>query len=171
MRRFGSRHHRAGRRLSGTTMTWSATGSPTSPSCRQDARLLVGAYFSHEYSVEAAALCNPSMVAHPDQSGLDTGQLRVAISLRQIGEGHLSSIGFATAVIGPGTRSRRRSVRPARRPASGSAPVTAATCSPPGSPRRTGTTRSPRPCSDRVAGGLRRRRFRARADATSRPTC
>ncbi|MDP9795288.1 putative GH43/DUF377 family glycosyl hydrolase [Catenuloplanes nepalensis] len=68
------------------------------------ARLLVGAYFSHEYAVEAAALCNPSMVAHPDQSGLDAGQLRVAISLRQIGEGHLSSIGFATAVLGPGGR-------------------------------------------------------------------
>jgi predicted GH43/DUF377 family glycosyl hydrolase len=68
------------------------------------ARTLVGAYFSHEYAVEAAALCNPSMVADPDQSGLDADQLRVAISLRQIGEGHLSSIGFVTAVLGPGTR-------------------------------------------------------------------
>jgi predicted GH43/DUF377 family glycosyl hydrolase len=67
-------------------------------------RLLVGAYFTHEYAVEAAALCNPSVVAHPDQSGLAEGQLRVAVSLRQIGEGHLSSIGFATAVLGPGTR-------------------------------------------------------------------
>jgi predicted GH43/DUF377 family glycosyl hydrolase len=67
-------------------------------------RLLVGAYFTHEYAVEAAALCNPSVVAHPDQSGLADGRLRVAVSLRQIGEGHLSSIGFATAVLGPGTR-------------------------------------------------------------------
>ncbi|MFF5173316.1 glycoside hydrolase family 130 protein [Micromonospora sp. NPDC000089] len=67
-------------------------------------RLLVGAFFSHEYAVEAAALCNPSMVAHPDQNGLAAGQLRVAVSLRQIGEGHLSSIGFATAVLGPGRR-------------------------------------------------------------------
>jgi predicted GH43/DUF377 family glycosyl hydrolase len=67
------------------------------------ARLLVGAYFSHEYAVEAAALCNPSMVAHPDQSGVDGGQLRVIVSLRQIGEGHLSSIGFVTAVLGPDT--------------------------------------------------------------------
>jgi predicted GH43/DUF377 family glycosyl hydrolase len=66
-------------------------------------RLLVGAYFTHEYAVEAAALCNPSMVEHPDQSGLAHGRLRVAVSLRQIGEGHLSSIGFATAVLGPGT--------------------------------------------------------------------
>jgi predicted GH43/DUF377 family glycosyl hydrolase len=67
-------------------------------------RVLVGAYFTHEYAVEAAALCNPSAVAHPDQSGLAAGQLRVAVSVRQIGEGHLSSIGFVTAVLGPGTR-------------------------------------------------------------------
>jgi predicted GH43/DUF377 family glycosyl hydrolase len=66
------------------------------------ARTLIGAYFSHEFSVEAAALCNPSMVPHPDQSDLDLGQLRAAISLRQIGEGHISSIGFCTAVLGPG---------------------------------------------------------------------
>jgi predicted GH43/DUF377 family glycosyl hydrolase len=65
------------------------------------ARLLVGAHFTHEYAVEAAALCNPSMVVHPDQSGLKPGQLRAAISLRQIGEGHISSIGFATAILEP----------------------------------------------------------------------
>ncbi|MEV4352170.1 glycoside hydrolase family 130 protein [Actinoplanes sp. NPDC049596] len=66
------------------------------------ARTLIGAYFSHEFAVEAAALCNPSMVEHPDQTGLEPGQLRVAISLRQIGEGHISSIGFCSAVLGPG---------------------------------------------------------------------
>jgi predicted GH43/DUF377 family glycosyl hydrolase len=68
------------------------------------ARLLVGAYFTHEYAVEAAALCNPSMVVHPDQTNVDRGQVRAAISTRQIGEGHVSSIGFTTAVLGPGTR-------------------------------------------------------------------
>ncbi len=68
------------------------------------ARTLIGAYFSHEFSVEAAALCNPSMVAHPDQDDLLPGQLRAAISLRQIGEGHISSIGFCTAILGPGDR-------------------------------------------------------------------
>jgi predicted GH43/DUF377 family glycosyl hydrolase len=66
-----------------------------------NARTLIGAYFSHEYAVEAAALCNPSMVADPDQSDCEPGELRVAISLRQIGEGHISSIGFTTAVLGP----------------------------------------------------------------------
>ena len=70
------------------------------------ARTLIGAYFSHEYSVEAAALCNPSMVPHPDQSGLEPGELRVAISLRQIGEGHISSIGFCSAILGPNDRIR-----------------------------------------------------------------
>jgi predicted GH43/DUF377 family glycosyl hydrolase len=99
---FGGRHHdleatfRHHYDLIRHRVTRSSDLSPT-------ARLLVGAYFSHEYAVEAAALCNPSMVAHPDQTALDTGQQRVAISLRQIGEGHLSSIGFATAVLGPDT--------------------------------------------------------------------
>jgi predicted GH43/DUF377 family glycosyl hydrolase len=68
-----------------------------------NARLLVGAYFTHEYAVEAAALCNPSIVEHPDQSDLEKGQVRAAVSVRQIGEGHVSSIGFATAILGPGT--------------------------------------------------------------------
>jgi len=70
------------------------------------ARTLIGAYFSHEFSVEAAALCNPSMIPHPDQSDLEAGQLRAAISLRQIGEGHISSVGFCSVVLGPDDRIR-----------------------------------------------------------------
>jgi predicted GH43/DUF377 family glycosyl hydrolase len=67
------------------------------------ARMLVlGASFTAEYATESAALCNPSAVEHPDQTGLAPGQLRVAVSLRAIGEGHVSSIGFCAAVIGPG---------------------------------------------------------------------
>ena len=101
--RFGDRHHdleATFRHHYDLVRHRVARGSELSPA----ARLLVGAYFSHEYAVEAAALCNPSMVAHPDQRDLADGQLRVAISLRQIGEGHLSSIGFATAVLGPDTQ-------------------------------------------------------------------
>jgi predicted GH43/DUF377 family glycosyl hydrolase len=63
-------------------------------------RRLIGAYFTHEYSIEAAALGNPSIVAATDQSGLDPGQLRFVMSLRAIGEGHISSIEFRTGVIG-----------------------------------------------------------------------
>ena len=62
--------------------------------------LVLGAAFTAEYAVEGAALCNPSAVVHPSQEGLAPGQLRVAIALRCIGEGHISSIGFAEAVIG-----------------------------------------------------------------------
>jgi predicted GH43/DUF377 family glycosyl hydrolase len=64
--------------------------------------LVLGASFTAEYATEAAALCNPSAMVHPDQTGLADGQIRVAVSLRAIGEGHISSIGFCTAIVGPG---------------------------------------------------------------------
>ena len=68
-----------------------------------DARAAVlGAAFTAEYAVEGAALCNPSAVLHPDQTSLRPGQVRVLLSLRGIGEGHVSSIGFCSAVVGPG---------------------------------------------------------------------
>ena len=60
---------------------------------------LIGAYFTHEYSVEAAALFNPSIVPHPDQSGLSKGELRFILSLRATGEGHISSITFRVGTI------------------------------------------------------------------------
>ena len=62
---------------------------------------LIGAYFCEEYSFEAAALFNPSIVAHPDQTGIAAGGLRFILSLRGVGEGHLSSITFRSGVIGP----------------------------------------------------------------------
>ncbi|MEU0497686.1 glycoside hydrolase family 130 protein [Mycobacterium sp. NPDC006124] len=61
--------------------------------------LLLGATFTSEYAIEGAALCNPSMVAHPDQSGVSAGSLRFVMSVRGIGEGHQSSIGFRTGVV------------------------------------------------------------------------
>ena len=66
--------------------------------------LLLGATFTAEYATEAAALCNPSAVLGPDQGGLHAGQARVALSVRGIGEGHISSIGFCSAVVGPGAQ-------------------------------------------------------------------
>lgn len=65
-------------------------------------RTLIGACFTAEYAVEAAALCNPSAVLHPDQSGVPSGGVRLAVSLRGIGEGHISSIGFCSAVVHAG---------------------------------------------------------------------
>lgn len=62
---------------------------------------LIGACFTQEYAIEAAALLNPSIVAHPDQSGLEAGECRFVMSLRAIGEGHISSIEFRTGVLAP----------------------------------------------------------------------
>jgi predicted GH43/DUF377 family glycosyl hydrolase len=65
-------------------------------------RIVLGASFTSEFAVEGAGLCNPSAVTHPDQGGLEPGQLRVALAVRSVSERHLSSIGFAEAIIGPG---------------------------------------------------------------------
>jgi predicted GH43/DUF377 family glycosyl hydrolase len=65
----------------------------------QDQRRLVGAYFLHEYSFEAAALFNPSIVSHPDQTGAPVGGRRFILSLRAVGEGHVSSLTFRTGFI------------------------------------------------------------------------
>ncbi|MFV3074877.1 glycoside hydrolase family 130 protein [Niveispirillum fermenti] len=67
-------------------------------------RQLLGAYFLHEYSFEASALFNPSIVRHPDQSGIIEGGLRFILSLRAVGEGHISSLTFLTGVICPDGR-------------------------------------------------------------------
>lgn len=60
---------------------------------------LIGAYYTHEYSIEGAALFNPSIVVGPDQSGLAAGERRLIMSLRAVGEGHISSIEFQTVVV------------------------------------------------------------------------
>ena len=62
-------------------------------------QMLIGAYFTHEYSPESAALFNPSIVPHPDQSALPRGALRFILSLRATGEGHISSITFRTGAV------------------------------------------------------------------------
>ena len=61
--------------------------------------LLLGATFTHEYAVEGASLCNPSIVAHPDQANAPLGGLNVVLSVRGIGEGHLSTIGFRSGTV------------------------------------------------------------------------
>jgi predicted GH43/DUF377 family glycosyl hydrolase len=64
-------------------------------------KILIGAYFSGEYALESAALFNPSIVPHPDQTGLPEGALRFIMSLRATGEGHISSIEFRTGLVAP----------------------------------------------------------------------
>ena len=62
-------------------------------------KLLIGSYFTHEYSIESAAFFNPSIVEDPDQTELEDGERRVIISFRAVGEGHISSITFRRALI------------------------------------------------------------------------
>jgi len=63
-------------------------------------RRLIGAYFLNEYSFEASALFNPSIVRHPDQSGAPEDGCRFILSLRAVGEGHISSLTFRSGTIG-----------------------------------------------------------------------
>ena len=77
---------------------------------RRQTKRLIGAYFCHEYSYAAAALMNPSVVRHPDQSGLQPGSVRILLSLRAVGEGHISTIAFREGIISAG---RQLSLLPA----------------------------------------------------------
>ena len=72
----------------------------------ENRRMLIGSYFTSEYALESAALFNPSMVWHPDQSGLPDGSRRFILSLRATGEGHISSITFRSGVIDAANRIR-----------------------------------------------------------------
>lgn len=75
---------------------------PEGPPLSVDRRALLGAFFTQEFSVEGAALFNPSAVLHPDQSSLAPGECRFVLSLRAVGEGHVSSVAFRTGVMGRG---------------------------------------------------------------------
>jgi predicted GH43/DUF377 family glycosyl hydrolase len=67
----------------------------------QTRKRLIGAFFCHEYTYAAAALMNPSIVQHPDQSGIAGGAVRFVMSLRAVGEGHISSIAFREGIANP----------------------------------------------------------------------
>jgi len=100
MREFGSRHADLPKSLADRFVEVCGHLHPA-PSVPEEARrLLIGAYFSTEYSFEAAALFNPSMVLHPDQGGLAANEARFVVSLRATGEGHISSICFRSGIVG-----------------------------------------------------------------------
>jgi len=98
MREFRGRHLNAHRyflrRFDQVREHLLTDGEPSESRC-----LLIGAYFTMEYSLESAALFNPSMVWHPQQMGMRPGERRFIISMRATGEGHLSSITFRSGVI------------------------------------------------------------------------
>jgi hypothetical protein len=70
----------------------------------ENRRQLIGSYFLAEYALESAALFNPSIVPHTDQTGLPAGALRFILSLRATGEGHVSSLTFRTGIVYPDHR-------------------------------------------------------------------
>ena len=70
-------------------------------------RQLIGAYFTMEYAYASAAFFNPSMIPAPDQEGLAPGHTRFLMSLRAVGEGHISSIVFRTGVLDPECNGRK----------------------------------------------------------------
>jgi len=93
---FGARHHRIEQFwLNRFDRIWQ--GGDRRP--ERSRQLLIGAHFCMEYSPESAALFNPSLVWHPDQSNLPAGARRFILSLRATGEGHISAIVFRTGVV------------------------------------------------------------------------
>jgi predicted GH43/DUF377 family glycosyl hydrolase len=105
MREFYNRHYRTRQFfLSRLEQVRSHLLTDRQPS--ENRRMLIGAYFTQEYALESAALFNPSMVWHPDQSGLEPGSRRFIVSLRATGEGHISSITFRTGTVDADCRIR-----------------------------------------------------------------
>lgn len=98
MQRFEQRHHGFDQLLE-RHFELVAGHIPAGTVVSDERRLLIGAYFTHEYSVEAAALFNPSIVPAPDQRGVAPGSKRFVMSLRAVGEGHLSSIEFRSGTL------------------------------------------------------------------------
>ena len=94
--KFRQRHLKFGNRL---IENYSLIEKYIGHSVSRIKQLLLGAYFSKEYSISSAALFNPSIVPHPDQTNLKVGELRFILSLRAVGEGHISSVEFVTGII------------------------------------------------------------------------
>jgi hypothetical protein len=98
MRDFSDRHRDLEKRLlRHYQMVEYLIESPDS--LNYDRRLLIGAYFTKEYSLESAAFFNPSIVAHPNQSNVPKGGVRVIFSFRAVGEGHISSLTFRSGIL------------------------------------------------------------------------
>jgi predicted GH43/DUF377 family glycosyl hydrolase len=95
---FGERHRKT-REFLKRRFEWVRQYLGADQKLSEARELLLAAYFTHEYSLEAAALFNPSIVPHPDQSELAPGALRFILSLRATGEGHISSVTFRTGFL------------------------------------------------------------------------
>jgi predicted GH43/DUF377 family glycosyl hydrolase len=96
---FGNRHREIEKLLMEHFDNVSSSVDVDTRTFSLDRKLVIGAFFTKEYSIQAAALFNPSIVPHPDQTGLKKGQQRFIMSLRATGEGHISSIVFKTGIV------------------------------------------------------------------------
>ncbi|MGV0769411.1 glycoside hydrolase family 130 protein [Mycobacterium syngnathidarum] len=96
--RYGDRHRSLVKTFRGHAAEVADRLAPGSK-LSESRMLLLGAAFTNEYAIEGAALCNPSVVVHPNQSETATGCVRFVMSVRGIGEGHRSSIGFRTGTV------------------------------------------------------------------------
>ncbi len=96
--RFSARHYHLGEIVT-KNYERIAHHMPSDVDISNDRKELIGAYFTQEYAVEGVALFNPSIVLHPDQSELLPDQIRIVLSLRAIGEGHISCIEFRTGTF------------------------------------------------------------------------
>jgi predicted GH43/DUF377 family glycosyl hydrolase len=98
LREFGNRHQRI-REIFVERFESVKDYLPSDRPLSEERKLLIGSYFISEYSLESAALFNPSIIPHPDQTNLPEGCIRVILSLRATGEGHISSITFRSGVV------------------------------------------------------------------------
>jgi predicted GH43/DUF377 family glycosyl hydrolase len=98
LREFGTRHQRI-RDIFARRFAQVEGYLPTDRRLSQERQLLVGSYFTSEYSLESAGLFNPCIIPHPDQSDIAEGSVRIILSLRATGEGHISSITFRSGVV------------------------------------------------------------------------
>lgn len=100
---YSQRHHRIGdrflERYQQVRLEQCPDALTTDANLSGQRRQLIGSYFLAEYSLESAALFNPSIVPHPDQAGVPFGAVRFILSLRATGEGHISSITFRTGIL------------------------------------------------------------------------
>jgi predicted GH43/DUF377 family glycosyl hydrolase len=97
---FGSRHRHLERHLLEHYAAVSALVEEGG-GASQARQVLIGAYLTQEYAFESTAYFNPSMAIHPDQSGTGPGELRIVMSVRAVGEGHISSLIFRTGILSP----------------------------------------------------------------------
>ena len=98
LREFGTRHQRI-RDIFAKRFAQVEGYLPTDRRLSEERQLLVGSYFTSEYSLESAGLFNPCIIPHPDQSHIAEGSIRIILSLRATGEGHISSITFRSGVV------------------------------------------------------------------------